>query len=183
MVDDNAPGLVTQKCIDSAQQHQVVFGPPLTINNEEPLRVGEHVLARNFTLSNAAEEYIAQLAPQWAGPFTGLERCSGDVFVFERRGRENIKLHVNALKRVPQQPSAEAADTAQQPINMPHETVPLPQLLTTSSSRTASATATTRIQSPSVDKRAAEADLLPQALPVLLLLTKTCFLKLITPKS
>ena len=109
----------TQGRIDDARQRQAELAPLPTNENDEQLRVGELVLVKNFTLSNAAEGFNAQLAPWWTGPFTVLEKCSGDVFILERPGRENVKLHVSALRRVPQPRAAVTVDTVQQQINLP----------------------------------------------------------------
>ena len=118
----------TQGRIDDARQRQAELAPLPTNEDDEQLRVGELVLAKNFALSNAAEGFNAQLAPKWTGPFTVLEKCSGDVFILERPGRENVKLHVSALKRVPQSRAAETVDAVQQRTNLPCGPVPPLQL-------------------------------------------------------
>ena len=105
----------TQDRVDSARQRQAALTANRTTSQSEQLRVGELVLARNFAQSNAIDGFNAQLAPKWTGPFPVLEKCSDDVYILERPGRDNIKLHVSALKRVPQTQPAEAADAAQLP--------------------------------------------------------------------
>ena len=114
----------TQGRVDDVHQRQAALAALPMTKDDGPLRVGDSVLAKNFTLSNAAEGFNAQLAPKWTGPFTVLEKCSGDVFILERPGRENIKLHVSTLKRVPQPPHAETADAALQPDDPPRARAP-----------------------------------------------------------
>ena len=94
------------------------------------------------------------------------EKCSGDIYILERPGRDDIKLHVSALKRVPQPTPAEAVAAAQQHINeLRGTTVPLLQTssalpeadhlegptsdqpFTAPAPQTASATQPTRVQS------------------------------------
>ena len=107
----------TQDRIDSARQRQAALTLTETPEDRRPLRVGELVLARNFTQSNAAEGYNAQLAHRWTGPFAVKGVCSNDVYVLERPGREQIKLHISALKKVPQPiPPVENADATRQSV-------------------------------------------------------------------
>ena len=165
----------TQDRVDSARQCQAALATVRTASQSEQLRVGELVLARNFAQSNAADGFNAQLAPRWTGPFPVFEKCSDDVYILERPGRDNIKLHISALKRVPQIQSAEAADAAQLPIDEQRDTVSPPPLLSTSpvdtlpqdglhdqpsadpASDTASTVQSTRAQSTPADTRAASA--------------------------
>ena len=88
----------TQDRINSARQRQAALTLTQTPVDSGPLRVGELVLARNYSLSNAAEGYNAQLAHRWTRLFAVKEVCSNDVYVLERF----IKLHISALKKAPQ---------------------------------------------------------------------------------
>ena len=169
----------TQGRVDDARQRQAALTALPTTKGDGSLRVGDFVLAKNFALSNAAEGFNAQLAPKWTGPYTVLEKCSGDVFILERPGRENIKLHVSTLKRVPQPPHAEAVDAAQQPDDLPRAVAPPLQTFTlpeeshlqgvssapqtAPASRTASVSRPTRAQSAPVNEQAASADALNRA--------------------
>ena len=169
-------GVKTQGRIDDARQCQAEHAPPPTTTQAEQLQVGELVLAKNFALSNAIEGFNAKLAPKWTGPFVVLDKCNDDVFIIERPGRENIKLHVSALKRVPQLSLAEAADAAQQPTDTTrgtepplslscalteedhHQGAPTVQAPMTTTSLTASVPEPIRVESLPVDIEATPAD-------------------------
>ena len=104
-------------------------------------------------MSNAAEGFNAQLTLRWTGPFAVRQRCGEDVYVLERLGRDDIKLHISALKRVPQTTPAEAVDAAQQSHHyFSMDDVPELRLQDESStdSRPASADPPTRGQSPAL---------------------------------
>ena len=88
-----------QERMDRARQRQSKSVPFDAREIDGPLKPGDFVLAKNFALSNAAEGFNAGLAPLYTGPFKVLEKCSNEVYVLERPGQEQIKLHVSALKR------------------------------------------------------------------------------------
>ena len=149
----------TQDRVESARQRHAALSSAEKPTDSKPLQVGELVLARNFALSNAAEGFNAQLAPRWTGPFTVRQRCGEDIYILERPGRDDIKLHVSALKRVPLTTPAEAVDAAQQsPDDISMDNVPEPrrQHESPTDSRPASAGPPTRGQSPAL--AAASAD-------------------------
>ena len=62
--------------------------------------VGDRVMRRVHTLSNAAQGFSAKFAPRYEGPYEIIVKLSPTVYLLEMDGsRRNNKVHVGELKR------------------------------------------------------------------------------------
>jgi hypothetical protein len=79
------------------------------------LRVGDWVFARNHPISNAADNFNAGLAPKWKGPFKVKLVHGTDVYSLHRPRADDMRLHVNELKRIPPALREDAATASADP--------------------------------------------------------------------